>query len=245
MQEIIKLNELNTKCGSNSFLKINIIDKNKPIILISPGGAYEHISTRENEPVSNKFLGFGYNTAVLNYATFPETYPINFNDIVESFKYLKEKFQKVFIMGFSAGGHLTALLGTSEYAKEISGMILCYPVISMSKLFHKGSRENFLGKNNTEENAIKFSIENRVSKDTPPTFIWTTKTDQAVPYENSLMMIEALKNNNIKCEYKIFEHGRHGLALADMTAVKDGDMDFYNEEVQIWPTLVNNFLKLL
>lgn len=243
MNKIIKLKELSKKCGSNSFFTLNIIDEKLPIILISPGGAYEHISTRENKPVSDKFLKLGYNTCVLSYSVYPESYPFPLIDIEETFKYLKNRFNKVFVMGFSAGAHLTALLGTSKLSKEISAMVLCYPVISMTKYFHKGSRDNFLGSNNNDKLAHELSIENRVNKETPPTFIWTTKEDQAVPYENTLMLIDALKNNNIPHEYKIFPHGRHGLALADETAIKNNDLSFFNEEVQIWPTLVDNFLK--
>ena len=36
-------------------LSIYEIDKDKPLILIFPGGGYHHLSPRESLPVSNKF----------------------------------------------------------------------------------------------------------------------------------------------------------------------------------------------
>ena len=73
-------------------------------------------------------------------------------------------------------------------------MILCYPVISFINNVHNLSRYDFFGKeNSTEKERQMFSIENRVNKETIPTFIWTLKNDKTVPYENSLYMINVLR----------------------------------------------------
>ena len=50
-------------------------DEDKPMILIIPGGGYDHLSTREAIPVSNKFLDLGYNTAILRYSVSPFSFP--------------------------------------------------------------------------------------------------------------------------------------------------------------------------
>ena len=74
-----------------------------------------------------------------------------------------------------------------------------------------------------------FSVENRVNSDTLPTFIWTVKHDKTVPYENTLFMLEKLTKYNVTFEYKIFEEGRHGIGLADQTAIRYGIKEFKNK----------------
>ena len=95
----------------------------------------------------------------------------------------------------------------------------------------------------TKKDLYNYSIENRVTKDTPPTFIWSTKKDKSVPYIHTLLMIDALTSNDVYNEFVIFETGQHGLALADETAIKDGDTSYINKEVSIWPTKANEFIK--
>ena len=83
-----------------------------------------------------------------------------------------------------------------------------------------------------------FSIENRVTSKTLPTFIWTVKPDKTVPYENTLYMIEKLKEKKVFHEYKIYETGRHGMALADETS----NRKFKNAEVAKWVGLACSFI---
>lgn len=224
-------------------LSIYEIDKDKPLILIFPGGGYHHLSPRESLPVSNKFNSLGYNTAILRYSVSPYSYPTQLNEANASLEYLLTKYNKIFLLGFSAGGHLAGLCGTDKYYDKICGMILCYPVISLHEYTHIGTQTNLLKNMNTKENQIKYSIQNRVNKNTSPCFIWCTKEDNAVPYENSIIMNEALKKHNIYSEIVIFPHGPHGMALADDTATSDNHLDCKDELVATWPSLVDNFIK--
>lgn len=224
-------------------LVINAPYKNKPIILIFPGGGYHHLADREAYPVSEKFIGIGYNTAILFYSVYPYCYPTQINEANEAVNYLKEKYNKVYVLGFSAGGHLAGLVATEN--KNVSAMFLSYPVISFLDYAHQGSIKHLLQDNDTLENKSKLSLQNRVDNNTPPCFIWHTKTDTSVPYENTLMMVEALKKNNIVHECVLFNSGQHGLALADKTAIKDGDTSYINDEVSVWPELLLKFIKMI
>lgn len=227
----------------NGTLDVFILDTTKPMILICPGGGYHHLSPRESLPVVNKFLSFGYNCALLRYSVAPFSYPTQLNEINNSIKYLSKSFQDLFLMGFSAGGHLSGLGGTDIYHSLIKGMILCYPVISLNKYTHLGTQQNLLKDMNTPLNQEKFSICNRVSEETAPTFIWCTKTDQAVPYENSLMMKDALDKHGVYNELKVFPFGPHGMALADDTATIEGHDDCKNPEVATWVNYADKFIK--
>lgn len=241
MEEIVLKDKLNIT--GDGTLSIYEIDNNKPLILIIPGGGYHHLSTREAIPVSDKFISLGYNTAILRYSVAPYSYPTQLDEANASLEYLLTRFKNIFLLGFSAGGHLAGLCGTDKFYDRIRGMILCYPVISLHEHTHLGTQTNLLKGMNTLENQLKFSIHNRVNNYTAPCFIWCTKTDQAVPYENSIMMSESLKKHKIYSELVVFPNGPHGMALADDTATIEGHLDCKDETVATWPLLADKFIK--
>ncbi len=243
-KEKIFLKDQKSTC-KDAYLEINNLFENKPCILIIPGGGYSHLSTRESKPVSDKFISLGYNTAILSYSLGPKySYPVQKDEVNTALIYLSTKFKDLFIMGFSAGGHLAGIGGTDVNSSLLKGMILCYPVINFEKETHIGTRDNFLGKYNLDsEYQHNFSIDNRVTENTPPTYIWTTLEDQTVPPSNTTRMEEALSKNNVYHEMKLYPHGRHGLALGDETAIKDGDTSYVIPEVQDWPNNVDAFIK--
>ena len=227
--------------------KSSIIYKSEILYLIIPGGSYKYLSQFEALPVAKKFFSLGYSSAILLYSVYPKCYPLNYNQGLQSIQILSSKFKKIILVGFSAGGHLAGLLGTTQRKKLYNtvGMILCYPVISFVNKVHKGSRYNFFGdKNkNNKKNRKLFSIENRVTPKTLPTYIWTIQNDKTVPYENTLYMIQELKKNNVKYQYKIYEEGRHGMALADDSAIRNGKQDYKNDEVAKWVYLASDFME--
>jgi len=217
--------------------------KKRPLILVIPGGGYEFVSDREADPIATTFLGKGYNVAILHYSIAPAAhYPTPILEAFWALKYIKDNAErlnvlpdKIFPCGFSAGGHLAGMVGTAynedvvldalkvkENELKPTGMILVYPVINGGEFAHRGSFDNLLAENKNDKTWIdKVSIDKRVNKDTPPTFIWYTFEDTCVPCENTLLMTDALRKNNIPFELHIFPIGQHGLALAnDLT--KDG-----------------------
>ena len=222
-------------------LVINIIDFNQDIvILVIPGGGYALLSNRESGPVATRFNILGYNTAVLYYTCKP-LMPLK--EGVMAVEELSKDFKNIVTIGFSAGGHLAGFLGTNDYLGNLKIMVLCYPVVSLYKHQHDDTAHNLLGDNDTLDSRIKYSIEERVTSKTVPCYIWTTSTDELVPYENTLMLIDKLKEHNIKYEAKIYDHGCHGLALADETSIVNHDPSFADKEIAHWPYDVDKFIK--
>lgn len=94
--------------------------KQRPAVLIFPGGGYFNCSDREAEPVALAYLAAGYQAFVLKYSVGKEkTFEQAFFDAKEAFSYLKNHAEelcirkdKIAVAGFSAGGHLAAALGT-------------------------------------------------------------------------------------------------------------------------------------
>ena len=222
---------------------VNEVYESKPIIVIFPGGSYTHLSTREAIPVSNKFIELGYNTAIVYYSVAPFANYIQEKQANLVIKTLSEKFKDIFVLGFSAGGHLAGLTATQENVYNIKGMLLSYPVISLNYYTHKGTQENFLKENNNLANQEKYSIHNRVNKNTVPCFIWSTIDDEAVPYENTLMMVDVLKKNGVFHKCVLFPSGPHGMALADESAILNGNLAYVNKEVAKWVNMADDFIK--
>lgn len=204
-------------------------------IVICPGGGYVRRAFHEGEPVAFWLNSIGISAFVLNYRVAPfYRHPYPFMDVQRAIRYVRYHAidwniapDHIGIMGFSAGGHLASTLGThfdygcsdaEDPIDRIScrpdAMVLCYPVITFGEYSHNGSMVNLLGDNPSDDMIRFLSNELHVSPDTPPTFLWHTADDQAVPVQNSLLFAEALKRCGVPFELHVYPHGRHGLGLA-------------------------------
>lgn len=214
--------------------------RERPAVIICPGGGYTFKSPREAEPIAMRFLAAGVHAFVLQYSVAPSRYPSAMLELAAAVKLVREKAgewgikpQCVYIAGFSAGGHLCASLGTlwKEPLLQESlggdaalwrpdGMILCYPVITFGPYGHQGSKNSLLGDSASPEAAQALSLENRVDADTVPAFLWHTYEDGAVPVENALLFSAALRRVGVPFELHIYEKGCHGLSLCDETTAQ-------------------------
>jgi len=155
--------------------------------------------------------------------------------------------ERVFCVGFSAGGHLSASLGTLWHLKEAQemsgvsaevvkprGMVLCYPVLTAFEKAHKGSFYNILGTTApTDEQLEKYSIEKQVDERTVPAFMMHTANDQAVPVENVLYMAEAMSEKKIPFELHIYPDAPHGVALGTWQTSR-GEKKHENAAIARW-----------
>ena len=234
----------------------------RPTILLCPGGGYEHTSDREAEPVAMRLLAKGYHVGILRYSVAPARFPTALIELAQAMRLVHENAVKwhvdvgrIFVQGFSAGGHLAACLGVfwdtaflrdavkvpSEWLKP-AGLILCYPVITSEERYtHEGSFRNLLGKE-WKERKEQLSIERQVSAQTPPCFIWHTYTDETVPVENSLLLFSAFRKYGIPVELHIYPEGGHGLALGD-ASTSGADKNKICKAVQSWIDLLGIWLE--
>lgn len=201
-----------------------------PVIIICPGGSYRRISSRDSEIIALNFMAKGYHVFVLNYSHLPtdKLYPKPLVETAKVFsiieKYSKKyhvNTQKIVLAGFSAGGHVASLYtGMNEAwirnytdAKVIKPyrQLLCYPLIDYkyTTAFSKEEIKQVLG------DFTDGAADSLVSKNTPPTFIWATRTDELVSSQSYLVYLNALEQNNINYEAHIFGWGPHGLSLAN------------------------------
>lgn len=151
--------------------------------------------------------------------------------------------QRIGILGFSAGGHLAATLGTrfgdTVYAplddvdKESARpdfMALGYPVITFGSQTHQGSKKNLIGKDPSQKMVALYSNEKNVTPQTPPTFLFHAGDDEAVPVENSLVFYAALQDKGVAATLFVYPKGGHGFSLA----LKDPFLKGWSDQMVQW-----------
>jgi acetyl esterase/lipase len=195
-------------------------------VVVCPGGGYGGLAMdHEGLQIARWLNSMGVHAFVLKYRLGPRhKHPAMHDDVSEAFRIVRRRAnewgvdtKRVGVWGFSAGGHLASSISTHftpETRPDFS--ILSYPVITCTEEWkHKGSCKNLLGGDTPDPKLAEFlSSEKQVSRNTPPTFIFHTTDDAAVPVENALAYYTALRKNGVEAELHIFEHGRHGVGLA-------------------------------
>ncbi len=208
----------------------------RPAVIVVPGGGYGMCSKREAETVAAAFLARGFQTFILRYTTVSNgvAYPEQLLELAAAFDYVRKNAEgyfvnpeEVFAVGFSAGGHLVANLACEHmrieelYGKPLdckpTAVGLSYPVIYNTG--HIGSYINLTANLPEEEREAvinRLCLDELVTEDTSPAFIWSTFEDDVVTCENSLRYATALKKANVRFALHIYPFGRHGLSTSDM-----------------------------
>lgn len=235
------------------------VDKVFPCVILIPGGAYVFRSEREDEPTALKFLGAGMVVIKVEYSCGTEEghFPDQLVQVCAAIALARRNAKKwhintdkLVVLGYSAGGHLAAtvgtmwnrpivseILGTTSKETYVNGMVLCYPVITSGEFTHEDSIKFLLGEDRYQIQAEreKVSLENMVTKDTPKAFLWHTFEDDLVPVENTLLMASALRREGIQFEMHIYPQGPHGLAVCDETTADIKEhLNPYAEYVSTW-----------
>jgi acetyl esterase/lipase len=216
-------------------------------VIICPGGGYGALAfSHEGTDVAKRFNAIGVTAFVLKYRLpsdeimVDKTYgPLQDAQqaiylVRKNAKKYKIKTNKIGIMGFSAGGHFASTLVAQYNDLKISDpekitlkpnfAALIYPVISFEESVHTGTMKNLLGLNPADSLKHYFSANKNVNKKTPPVFFVHAKDDKTVPYENSVLMNEALKQNKVDTDIYLYEKGGHGFGLINKTS----DVDWFN-----------------
>lgn len=235
--------------------------KTRPAILVIPGGGYQMVSEREGEPVAFRFLEDGYCAFVLEYSV-KTKYPVPLLEACMAVVYVRENAERfhadsehVAAVGFSAGGHLlgmlancyrdreiVALLGEKAKRAYLNAAIYSYSVITTGEKTHKETCQTIT--DGDAELKERLSIEKRITKDSPPAFIWHTLGDDCVPVENALLLAEAYRRVRVPFEIYLFEHGWHGLSVCNEETSNPCDERPFFEHIAKWYGLAGEWLAL-
>lgn len=229
-----------------------------PCIIVCPGGGYHFVSEREGEPIAIDFYNRNFNAFVLTYDVAPNAkYPLALTQLACTVDYVRKNAKKlrvnpdkIYVVGFSAGGHLVGSLANlhtclpSDFidAKTLdaspNGVILSYPVIFPTS--HTGSYKKLLGENfQSDQRLPSLILHQSVNDKNPPCFIWTTAEDTCVDPTATTLYANALLINKIKCECHIFPTGWHGGATCNRsTNLEYGAL----KKADVWLDLASDFL---
>jgi acetyl esterase/lipase len=230
---------------------------NGAAMLLIPGGGYSRVAIgHEGYSIARRFAEAGYACFVLLYRLPADGWAAGphapLQDAQRALRLIrslstKERFDanRVGVIGFSAGGHLAAWLTTrtTESYQPLDAIdrepiraavaAYMYPVIQMEGPFvHAGSRTQLLGADPTPEQMQDLSLDRTISDATPPVFLAHALDDKAVPPENSIAMLAALRARHIPAECHLFENGGHGFGLVPPPAAPAH-----------WPDLFLSFAK--
>jgi acetyl esterase/lipase len=228
---------------------------NGTAIIVAPGGAYTNLATNhEGRQVANLLNAAGVTAFVLKYRLGPRyRHPVEIGDAQRAIRMVRARAaefglnaDRIGMMGFSAGGHLTATAGTrfdagrpdapdpiDRVSSRPDFLVLGYPVISFDPaIAHSGSVRNLLGDTPDSKLLEELSADTRVTNQTPPTFLFHTDADTGVVAENSVRFYLALRRAKVPAEMHIFEKGPHGVGLA-----------MNDPALSAWPTLLTTWLR--
>ena len=209
-------------------------------VLIAPGGGYIRIVIdKEGVEAARRLNASGVTVFMLRYRLPAEGWAggkdVPLQDAQRAMRIIRAGAQgygidpaRLGVLGFSAGGHVAAMLATKFDAAvyrpvdDIDAMDakpvfagLMYPVVTMSaEGAHPGSRLKLLGSNPSEALVEAYSCEKLVTHETPPSFICFAADDKDVPpMANGMAMFEALRRAKVAAELHVFEEGGHGFGL--------------------------------
>ena len=237
---------------------------NGAAIVVCPGGGYGFLADdHEGKQVAEFFNALGVHAFVLKYRIVQKDrpgplHPAPLEDAQRAIRTVRSKAKelgidvhRVGIIGFSAGGHLASTAGThfDEGNKDADDaidkqscrpdfLILGYPVITFADdATHKGSRNNLIGANPDAKLIEYYSSDKQVTAKTPPTFIFHTSADTAVPPENAVRFYLALKAAKVPVELHMYEKGQHGVGLG-----RDPKWTGGETSVATWPDRLSDWL---
>ena len=219
-------------------------EKNRPAVLVCPGGGYVYCSPREAEPVALSYAARGFHAFVLRYSVSKDA--AGFTPLEEvdwAVGYIREHAaqwhidpEKIAVCGFSAGGHLALASGVLAKNRP-NAMILGYPATSAPNIPGGDFLLKILeGRDDvTDADAEKYDLIQKVTPDTPPMFLAATAEDFLTAF-CSLPLVNAYARLGKPCEVHIFQYGPHGYSLANEVTA-DGSQAMLEPAFAQWQEL--------
>jgi acetyl esterase/lipase len=227
-------------------------------VVVCPGGGYSGRATgHEGKEIADWLNARGVAAFVLKYRTVgeskikPPLQPGPMLDVQRAIRTVRAKAadlkldpKKIGVWGFSAGGHLASTAAThfddgkpdaadpiERQSSRPDFAILAYPVITMGPGTHGGSKNNLLGPNPDPKLVEFYSNEKQVTEKTPPTFLFHTAEDRAVPIQNSRLFKAACEKHKVPVELVEYEKGAHGVGLGLKSGLPLAD---WSNKLEAW-----------
>lgn len=217
-------------------LKTNLREK-RGMVIVLPGGGYSSLA--DHEANTWEWVNqIGLHAAVLYYRI-GRPWPEPLEDARRAVQLVRRNAEewgvdprKVGVLGFSAGGHLAAMLATT-WASDDFGLMTADALRSASGdvIARQSARPDFailaypgirvpwrvlpVGRHLSEEQVELLNPDLQVTSATPPCFAWATEDDNLCPARTTRLFMQALKAAGVRnSKFVAYPYGPHGLGLA-------------------------------
>jgi len=209
-------------------------------VVICPGGGFSHLAIdKEGHDVARWLQSHGIVGAVVKYRLpdpdvgihVPNGSIPDMQRAIRIVRYNAGKWNinpgRIGVMGFSAGGYMAAAAGTlfdegDPDAGDPIRRVTCrpdfivpvYPLISLELQGKQsaGLMERMLGRNFNDKSIREYSLDTRVTSQTPPTFL-VHAHDDGLSVEHSIRFYLALRKAKVPAELHVYSKGGHGFGM--------------------------------
>lgn len=256
-----------SKLGSRE-LKLDIArpaegDGPFPAVLVIHGGAWRQGNKADVRPILPQFVEHGYVAVSPEYRFCPQdAFPAQIHDVKAAVRWLKVNAKKYRIdpdrigaMGFSAGGHLSLMLGLTSPNDGLEGDVSAGAPDSRVKAvvnyfgptdlaakdipdICKPWVKDFLGGSPQDrpDAAAKASPLTFVSKDDAPVLTFQGTKDSLVPYTQAIKLAEAMNSAGVPGRVELILGADHGWAGAEMARTVNETFGFLDRYLKAEPS---------
>jgi len=250
--------------GGDTALKLDIArpekaDKRLPCIVVIHGGGWRGGNFKVHVPEIFDFASQGYVSATVQYRLVPAArWPAQIEDVKCAVRYLRANAEKYGIdkerlgaIGFSAGAHLSMLLGTMDKKDGLEGnggnpnelskvqAVVSYfgPTDLAQKDFPdivNGMLSDFLG-GSPEARAAEFKAASPITyidKDDAPILHFQWTKDQLVPYQQGYLLADAMTKAGLGGRVEMLLGANHGWGGAEKARTVAASKAFFDEQLK-------------
>jgi len=222
-------------------LPVKIYESDSDTLVLTIHGGAWHAIAKDNDDWDGGWMDFharyfnkkGYKAAAISYrdVNFDDTTTVFdlIEDCRDAVKFLREKigFKRLIIMGDSAGGHLSTMLGLDE---EINAeiVVVANPVVDLTHPSWKHTAKN-------EEDYIKASPLFNIKKTNTSFLVLHGNCDETVPIETSIEFCKKMVDTGNDCTFKEIDGAPHAFILLGYKST--------DEEVARYMKIVDEYLE--
>ncbi|NDL65998.1 alpha/beta hydrolase [Acerihabitans arboris] len=205
---------------------------NGQAVLVAAGGGYRRIEMgHEAWPAAGWLVNLGYTAYVLGYRLPAEGWRdgglVALQDAQRALRIVHSREKHVSALGFSAGGHLLGMAITRPDFRAYPALdaldntparadraALIYPIITLEKPYdHSSTHKILVGPDATAAAEARWSVQNFVTRHTPPVFLAQADDDPIADPHNTLIMAAACRSKHVPVTMYRYSSGGHGFGM--------------------------------
>jgi acetyl esterase/lipase len=251
--------------GGTVDLKLNLsrpknpASKKLPCVVVIHGGGWSGGDRTNHDDLTWTFAQHGYVSATVGYRLAPKhRFPAQVNDVKCAVRFLRAHADEYGIdpdrfgaIGFSAGGHLSMMLGLTDkkdglegdggspdQSSKVQAVVSFFgPTDLLAEDIPQqvlGILDQFIGgtKSEKQEEYRKASPITYVTPDDPPMLLFQGTKDPLVPHTQTYPMLEAMTKNGIPGRVELLIGASHGWGDPELRRTALASFAFFDEHLK-------------